>query len=255
MNSSWEQLNISKIILAMYVKPNTGNLFHTNRRSHGLVINDETGFKDYYFSDGKILHTKPGDLFYLPKGTNYEVKTQQTGGCYAINFEGNIADEPFVFSLRNSEKVIRNFAVAAEEWKKDAGLGRICAMRALYDAVYRMRQNEREYVSQNVADKIAAGVEMLDSRFTDSGLTMAEVAQKCGISQVYFRKIFQNRFGKNPKEYLIEKRMSYAKQLLSSGQFSVSEVAQMCGYTELCHFSREFASRCGISPREFGNGK
>ena len=46
-------------------------------------------------------------------------------------------------------------------------------------------------------------------------------------------------FGKNPKEYLIEKRMSYAKQLLSSGQFSVSEVAQLCGYFEPCHFSRE----------------
>ncbi len=254
MNNAWEQVTVTRIKLAMYVMPNTGKIVHTNRPFHGFVLNDACGCKDYIFSDGQILHTKSGDLFYLPKGSSYEVKTNQTGGCYAINFDAEISDKPFVFSLKNSEKLIKCFRTAAEEWKKDSRLGRICALRALYDAIYRIKRDERDYISQHTADKIAPALELLDTCFTDSSLTMAQIAQHCQISQVYLRKIFQNQFGMSPKEYLIRKRIEYAKQLLLSGQFAVGEVAVLCGYTEPCHFSREFSTRVGLTPREFGAG-
>ncbi|MBE6591666.1 MAG: helix-turn-helix transcriptional regulator, partial [Ruminococcaceae bacterium] len=74
----------------------------------------------------------------------------------------------------------------------------------------------------------------------------------CGVSEVYFRKLFLNSFGVSPKEYMIQKRMDYAKNLLKSGDFSISEIATLCGYTESCHFSREFSKREGISPNQYG---
>ena len=55
----------------------------------------------------------------------------------------------------------------------------------------------------------------------------------------------------SPKEYIINKRMEYAKTLLSSGQVEVKEAAVMCGYFEPCHFSREFSKHFGISPKEY----
>jgi AraC-like DNA-binding protein len=71
------------------------------------------------------------------------------------------------------------------------------------------------------------------------------------VSEVYLRKIFEKKFGVSPKEYMISLRMEYAKQLLSSGEVGVAEVAQMCGYAEPCHFSREFKKRFGISPKNY----
>lgn len=252
MNKSWEQIVITKIALAMYVQPGSGRAVHTDRPYHGLVLNDEGVEKDYHFSDGRVLHTKGGSLFYLPKGATYEVRSVCPGGCYAINFEAELWDEPFVFSVKNRDRLSKSFRTAAEEWKRDFGHGRICALRALYDAIYCLCKEERDYVSRETADKIAPALELLDTRFTDSTLTVEELAQSCQMSQVYLRRIFQNRFGVSPKEYLIRKRLQYAGQLLQSGQFGVGEVAKLCGYTEPCHFSREFSARVGVPPRGFG---
>lgn len=251
MNAQWEQVTVTRIALAMYVKQDTGRIAHTDRPFHGFVINDESGCRDYIFSDGQVLRTRPGDLFYLPKGSSYEVKSVQSGGCYAINFDGDIQAAPFAVSLKSSQKLTKSFRTAAEDWKKDARLGRICALRAVYDAIYRIKRDEREYISQHTAEKIAPALERLDDGFTDSGLTVAELAQLCGMSQVYFRRIFQNRFGISPREYLIRKRLEYARQLLLSGQFTVGEVASLCGYSEPCHFSREFSARVGVSPSQY----
>ena len=57
--------------------------------------------------------------------------------------------------------------------------------------------------------------------------------------------------GISPKEYMIKKRIEYAKTLLLSGQFSVLETAHLCGYAEACHFSREFARHVGVPPAQY----
>ncbi len=252
MNSLWEQVVITHISLAMYVASFSGKRQHTNRPFHGFVLNEEPAEKDYIFSDGQVLHTKGGSLFYLPKGSSYEVKSLHQGGCYAINFDAEITDAPFVLSVKNSEKLLGSFRTAAEEWKRDRHLGRACALRALYDAIYRARKEARVYLPQQTADRIAPALDLLRSSFTDSSLTVARLAEACQMSQVYFRRIFQNRFGVSPKEYLIRKRLEYAGQLLQSGQFAVGEVAMLCGYSEPCHFSREFSARMGMPPNRYG---
>jgi AraC-like DNA-binding protein len=230
-----------------------GKSIHTNRPFHGLVLNDENSAKDYIFADGTVLHTKGGDLFYLPKGSNYRVKSVAAGGCYAINFDAGISDEPFCVSLRNSDQLLHNFKAATEAWKRGDPVRVALAMRALYDAIYRAQAElHKQYLPQTQRLIITPAVEVMDRRFTDNDLSVSYLAALCGVSEVYFRKIFLHSFGVSPKEYMIQKRMDYAKNLLKSGDFSVSEIATLCGYTESCHFSREFSKREGISPNQYG---
>ena len=73
----------------------------------------------------------------------------------------------------------------------------------------------------------------------------------CNVSEAYFRRIFTEKYGISPKEYIINMRIDYAKQLLRSGQMSVSDTARACGYFEESHFSREFSKRVGVSPCEY----
>jgi AraC-like DNA-binding protein len=92
---------------------------------------------------------------------------------------------------------------------------------------------------------------VIDRELSNEGLTVEYLAGLCGISGVYLRKIFMTRFGVSPKEYIIQKRMDYACRLLLSGQLGVREVALHCGYSEPCHFSREFKKRIGVAPKNY----
>ena len=255
MKKEWENVIIERVEAAVYVPVGAGKPIHDNRPFHGFVLDEEDAEKDYVFSDGRVMHTEGGCFFYLPKGSSYYVKTIKYGGCYAINFEADIDDKPFLIKLKDRDSLLKNFRTAAESWKKQSPLWRAATMRAVYDAIYRVRREGEIYVPAETAGRIESAVELMDSEFTDKSLTVASLAKVCGVSAVYFRRIFADRFGVSPKEYIIRKRIEYAKQLLASEQFSVSEIAQMCGYAEPCHFTREFSRRVGVSPcRYSGEG-
>lgn len=252
LNAAWNDIVITDVRLAVYVAPDTGKHIHKDRPCHGLVLNEAGVVRDYCFDDGRVLRVEGGSLFYLPRGSSYYVKTVSSGGCYAINFDADIADVPFSVELRNMERLLHNFKTAASAWKNKDSFRKSAAMRALYDAVYQIQKEaNKKYLPAAHRSIIAPAIEEIERDFTDNELTVAHLSSLCGVSEVYFRRLFLNSFGVSPKEYIIQKRMEYAKALLSSGDFSVCEIAAMCGYAEPCHFSREFSKRFGVSPAQY----
>ncbi len=244
---------ISKIALAMYVPAKTGNPVHNNRPFHGLVLNDENSDKNYFFSDGSVLNTKGGELFYLPKGSSYTVEDLTLGGCYAINFDANISGtKPFSISLRNYDSVLKEFKDAVRKWKQQSDTSHIFIRRCLYDILLEIQSEyKKSYLPDAKLDIIAPALKKISSDFTSPEISVASLAELCSVSEVYFRKIFLHKFGVSPREYIISKRLTYALQLVESGQFQISEIATMCGYSEPCHFSREFKKKFGVSPAKY----
>lgn len=253
MNKLWESAVITEISVAVYVAPNMGRHIHRNRPFHGFVLNDSEVVRDYCFENGYIMRTAGNSLFYLPRGSSYHVEQIRNGGCYAINFAADISDEPFCILPKNADKLLHNFKEATDAWKRKDECRIPIAMKALYDAIYKARKEAyKQYVPKTQLSIITPAVEVMNRRFTDNELSVSYLAKVCGVSEVYFRRLFLNFFGVSPKEYMIEKKMDYARNLLKSGDFSVSEIAALCGYTEPCHFSREFSKREGISPNRYG---
>ena len=72
-----------------------------------------------------------------------------------------------------------------------------------------------------------------------------------GISSKYFETLFKKSFGRSPKEYLIDLRIDYAKELLCNEKCSVGEAALGSGYADIYHFSKIFKSKTGLSPGKF----
>ena len=99
---------------------------------------------------------------------------------------------------------------------------------------------------------IKPALDIMNSNYTQKELSVKNLSEVCGISVAYFRRIFTEKFGVSPKEYIINRRIDYAKKLLLSEQFSVSKVAKKCGYAEPCHFSREFSKRTGVELNKYG---
>lgn len=254
MKELWKSVTITKIDVAVYVAPNPGKHIHKKRPFHGFVLNDGTCARDYYFDDGRVLRTEKNSLFYLPKGSSYHTEQRSLGGCYAVNFDAEVREEPFSVPLRNANALQHRFKAATDAWKGKDPLRIPLAMLAVYDAICcASKELQRQYVSGDGTALLAPAVAVLQQSFTEADLNVSALAALCGISEVYFRKLFRNSFGVSPKEYLIQKRIDYAKTLLQSGNFSVSAVAELCGYGELSRFSRAFATREGIAPSQYAN--
>ena len=82
-------------------------------------------------------------------------------------------------------------------------------------------------------------------------LAIADYAYLTGRSLSTFRRDFIAQFGVSPKQWLIEKRLERAHDLLSRNHTSVSEVALEAGYENISHFIKAFHRRFGIPPKQF----
>lgn len=250
----WDKAIISSVRLAMYVPAGSGDMMHYNRAAHGFVINDTGAEKDYIFSDGTVLRTHGGDVFYLPKGSNYRVQSKTPGGCYAINFETveKIDCAPFFINFRDGEAILKCFKSAEKAWRQRPEYYRSAILKNIYQIINLIgKELQRDYITNEKESQISSAVEKIHSSFTDNELSVAELARMSGITEAYFRRLFNAKFGISPKEYINRLRIRYAKRLLESGDFSVNTVATLCGYREPCHFSREFKKHTGISPSKF----
>jgi AraC-like DNA-binding protein len=82
-------------------------------------------------------------------------------------------------------------------------------------------------------------------------LTIDRLAGELGMSKSKLKKSFKLLYHQSLGRYVREQRMSRARQLLMSAEFSIGEVAQQVGYHNHGHFSRQFKETFGMSPRAF----
>ena len=81
-------------------------------------------------------------------------------------------------------------------------------------------------------------------------ITLAELGMRMHCSTVTLTKAFRRETGTSIMQYLQEKRLQYAKKLLSETNMPIKEVAERCGFAEPPYFSRCFKREFGVSPKD-----
>lgn len=81
-----------------------------------------------------------------------------------------------------------------------------------------------------------------------SSITLADVAEACGLSAAYFARSFRRTMGVSPYRWLISRRIDLSKTLLEMTNRPLIEVAAECGFSDQSHFTRTFSRIVGISP-------
>ena len=71
-------------------------------------------------------------------------------------------------------------------------------------------------------------------------VSLAELAASVALSPSQFSRVFLDRFGVTPHQYLRRLRMDAAADLLTSTDMSLKDIAQECGYYDQSHMSNEF---------------
>ncbi len=90
--------------------------------------------------------------------------------------------------------------------------------------------------------------------YTQPDFALDETIRELPFHYDYLRKLFKKEVGVTPLEYMTGLRMKKAETMLSSAwsrDYSVAEVAEMCGYSDPLYFSRVFNKHYGCSPSAF----
>lgn len=83
---------------------------------------------------------------------------------------------------------------------------------------------------------------------TISGRSLAQAA---GINSSYLCTLFKKETGRTPFEYITDRRMEAAENMLIYSEYSLSEIAEILIFSSYSHFARVFRAYHNQSPKEY----
>lgn len=104
--------------------------------------------------------------------------------------------------------------------------------------------------SRVAGERLRRARRFIDERF-DEAIDLDAMARRAELSRFHFVRAFRHEFQKTPHQYLQERRIQRAKQLLASGRFSVTEVCFEVGFESLGSFSTLFRRLVGQPPATY----
>ena len=253
---------VTEIVASVFVPEGQGTPVHKNRHSHGLAFCVNSRGSVYTFSNGEALVCKSGDCIFLPQGSCYTVSSSEANfersmhsekcGVYAINFK--ISEEytyhPLVVKINGLDRALSNFTVAENAWRKKATVYREDCIIALYKIIRQIKRERNEGV-RKLNGILFPALEYISTHYTDENISIPHLSELCGVSEPYLRRLFRAEFGCSPAIYVRRLRLQYARSLLETKEYSITDVAMLSGFNSPAYFSREFKKEYEASPKVF----
>ena len=108
--------------------------------------------------------------------------------------------------------------------------------------------SETSAVSTN--RQCAAVRRYIDLHFKEA-LTLEQLAEEGHMNKFYLSHAFKREYGVSPINYMISRRIEESKYLLAETDLSLSQIAQLLGFSSLSYFSQVFHRTQSISPKEY----
>ncbi len=257
-----------------YTKPHTHDFIELVyiRKGHGVhVIND------------RRYDISPGDLLFINYGQNHIVEGNPSFELVNIIFTPEFISN----SLISSENIYDLFSfVLADELDGEAELpvpvahlsskerahveSVIDAMLSEYGTkahgyhsllksytqviiclmLRSIRQSTLSF-SENIIHKLAPEILNYVDKNHAEKISLRELAKNSFYSPNYFSRLFKECYGKNLSDYIKEKRISHAAELLRTTDLSITQICEAVGYHNRQIFNKFFKEITGYTPSEY----
>lgn len=242
-------ITVTSVRSAFTVHSAKGRFETVNRKYFGLSLCRE-GELLYKHNESTVISDALHAVF-LPAGETYTLSSDRNGVFPVINF--TCTGKPFstVSSIptKNTKALINDFERIRTLLL--FGGSRLEILSVFYRMLHMLSNDDAE--NAGTVGPIAPAIHYLTKNFASCDITNALLAEKCHISEVWFRRLFIKQYGVTPKQFIIDIRINRAKQLLSEGSVKISSVAQSCGFSNPYHFCRLFKEKTGLTPTEYMN--
>ena len=206
-----------------------------------------------------------GDLIiYNPSTVHRERTTANSGlelaffGITNFKIENLPADHlvdasasPVLHTKKDEEKFLFYFRSLVEEVSTDQPYSELMAKywaRLILIGILRLANiSEAKFVTNAIFTRIH---HYLSKHFAEI-TGMDQICATLGINKYYLSHIFKKYMGTPPMQYVTQKRIARAKQLLQETDLSASAIGEECGYHDHVLFFKAFRRAEGMTPGEF----
>ena len=254
MNEILSQLIIKNVLSfnTMFAHEKSNQFVKKDRACWGLFINyeGEVIFKNH--SGTYVANSK--HLLILPKGASYEWNCSRSGHYLLIDFDSDLAvNELFSLTINGIEPLENSLNALERVQLSSKNFSNIESIYLVYSLILnalKLDQEHNNYTPSAKKNRLRPAMDYLLSHFTSS-IKNKELADLCGISEVYFRKLFLEVYGISPITYIQNLRISRAKEMLKSDYNSIADIAFSLGYNNIYEFSKAFKKHTGVSPSKY----
>ncbi|MCX8532840.1 helix-turn-helix domain-containing protein [Chryseobacterium luquanense] len=236
-----------------------------------MKLENKTNYFDYF--PGESVLVAPGETMVIDFPESDETPTQ----CISLslnpefienslnNLNYNFAkvdetsswnlqlDEYFLFNNKSLASATNNIMRIAMD---DNSQKDIMADFALKELLIRLMQTQaRSMVEKNLAknkSRIGFVVDYIKNNIHQK-LSIDSIAKLAYVSKSNFFKMFKDELGTSPNDFILQERISKAKELLALNN-SIKETAFQTGFSDTNYFTRVFKQLVGVTPKNYQNG-
>lgn len=92
----------------------------------------------------------------------------------------------------------------------------------------------------------------IDSNYQDD-ITLDSLAEMAHLNKYYFVHAFTKFYGQSPIQYLTTRRLKTSRDLLETSDYTISEIAQLSGFSSPSYFAQCFRKNCGMTALTYRN--
>ena len=155
------------------------------------------------------------------------------------------------FNLRDEHKDILRYlnAMVQEATSQQMSYELVChnLLEILLIKILRHQHFDLEVGKQSKATKDISFIKHYLETYYHESIQLEDLASMTHLSRFYI----SHSFGMSPMEYLIDIRIKESKILLRTTNYSISQVADIVGFTTPTYFSKQFRKSTGISPTDY----
>ncbi|MBN2710912.1 MAG: AraC family transcriptional regulator [Planctomycetes bacterium] len=208
----------------------------------------KTGGREIVITEGQLFTAFPGvwHSYWSDADMGWEIWFSHYGGDNSVNLTsmcGLSIDEP-VMEIGVNNEVVKRFAGLCSIVKKKELYYGLDASAQMYGLLLDLKKYSHR------SDDNAPGIlEAIKGEHDD----VDGMARAAGMSKFHFIREFKRITGTTPWRYILNRKITSAKELLGDSDFSIKQIAYRLGFEDSNYFSRLFRKETGFSAREFRN--
>ncbi len=253
-----KNFNIKEIFSVDLIKPkeSEGKILHYGDKVPRYELIYKLSGEVITHFNKKIYQIKPGNVYIIPKSDNadYYIERTNPGDSIDIFFDTDISlcNDLIVLNFKEDEKIPSLFQKVYKLWLTKPNGYYFKCMSATYEIFYEIITKREQYSPKSKYKIIKKGIEYLHNNLYRE-IDYKIPSKVCGISYTYFKKLFIEKFGIPPVQYVNKLRLERSRELLLTNKYSVGEISEICGFKNAYYFSKRFKEAYQLSPTNYKN--